>query len=68
MQNYNPEHIVLSVVTRQSSQDVNIMKEKLIFSGAVVTFAVTRAGRKLKILNSQISSNSQQPYNETSLL
>ncbi|XP_031166796.1 glycerophosphodiester phosphodiesterase domain-containing protein 5 isoform X1 [Sander lucioperca] len=32
MQNYNPEQIMLSAVTRQSSRDVNIMKEKLIFS------------------------------------
>lgn len=65
MQNYNPEQIVLSVVARQSNQDVNIMKEKLIFSGAVVTFAITRAGCNLEILNSQISSNSRQPYTET---
>lgn len=32
MQNYNPEQIMLSAVTRPSSRDVNIMKEKLIFS------------------------------------
>ncbi|XP_063343397.1 glycerophosphodiester phosphodiesterase domain-containing protein 5 isoform X2 [Pelmatolapia mariae] len=32
MQNYNPEHIMLSAVARRSSRDVNIMKEKLIFS------------------------------------
>ncbi|XP_068600870.1 glycerophosphodiester phosphodiesterase domain-containing protein 5 [Brachionichthys hirsutus] len=32
MQNCNPEHIMLSAMTRQSSRDVNIMKEKLIFS------------------------------------
>ncbi|XP_026225798.1 glycerophosphodiester phosphodiesterase domain-containing protein 5 isoform X1 [Anabas testudineus] len=32
MQNCNPEQIMLSAVTRQSSRDVNIMKEKLIFS------------------------------------
>ncbi|KAM9348658.1 glycerophosphodiester phosphodiesterase domain-containing protein 5 [Symphorus nematophorus] len=32
MQNYNPEQIMLSAVTRRSSRDVNIMKEKLIFS------------------------------------
>lgn len=30
----NPEQIMLSAVTRRSSRDVNIMKEKLIFSGA----------------------------------
>nr|XP_020477733.1 glycerophosphodiester phosphodiesterase domain-containing protein 5-like isoform X1 [Monopterus albus]XP_020477734.1 glycerophosphodiester phosphodiesterase domain-containing protein 5-like isoform X1 [Monopterus albus]XP_020477735.1 glycerophosphodiester phosphodiesterase domain-containing protein 5-like isoform X1 [Monopterus albus]XP_020477736.1 glycerophosphodiester phosphodiesterase domain-containing protein 5-like isoform X1 [Monopterus albus]XP_020477737.1 glycerophosphodiester phosph len=29
---YNPEQIMLSAVARQSSRDVNIMKEKLIFS------------------------------------
>lgn len=34
MQNYNPEQIVLNAVARRSSRDVNIMKEKLIFSGA----------------------------------
>uniref|UniRef100_A0A8C5EEF0 Glycerophosphodiester phosphodiesterase domain-containing protein 5-like n=1 Tax=Gouania willdenowi TaxID=441366 RepID=A0A8C5EEF0_GOUWI len=33
IQNYNPEQIMLSAVTRQSNRDVNIMKEKLIFSG-----------------------------------
>uniref|UniRef100_A0A8C5EDZ5 Glycerophosphodiester phosphodiesterase domain-containing protein 5-like n=1 Tax=Gouania willdenowi TaxID=441366 RepID=A0A8C5EDZ5_GOUWI len=32
IQNYNPEQIMLSAVTRQSNRDVNIMKEKLIFS------------------------------------
>lgn len=32
MQNYNPEQIVLSAVGHRSSRDVNIMKEKLIFS------------------------------------
>uniref|UniRef100_A0AAQ5Y1F4 GP-PDE domain-containing protein n=1 Tax=Amphiprion ocellaris TaxID=80972 RepID=A0AAQ5Y1F4_AMPOC len=32
MQNYNPEQIMLSAVTRRSSREVNIMKEKLIFS------------------------------------
>uniref|UniRef100_A0A8C8H9R3 GP-PDE domain-containing protein n=1 Tax=Oncorhynchus tshawytscha TaxID=74940 RepID=A0A8C8H9R3_ONCTS len=32
MQNYNPEQIMLSAVTRRPSRDVNIMKEKLIFS------------------------------------
>ncbi|XP_067350799.1 glycerophosphodiester phosphodiesterase domain-containing protein 5 isoform X6 [Channa argus] len=32
MQNCNPEQIMLSAVARRSSQDVNIMKEKLIFS------------------------------------
>ncbi|XP_069577260.1 glycerophosphodiester phosphodiesterase domain-containing protein 5 isoform X3 [Brachyistius frenatus] len=32
MQNYNPEQIMLSAVTRRCSRDVNIMKEKLIFS------------------------------------
>uniref|UniRef100_A0A3Q4ASN4 GP-PDE domain-containing protein n=1 Tax=Mola mola TaxID=94237 RepID=A0A3Q4ASN4_MOLML len=37
MQNYNPEQIVLSAVAHRSSRDVNIMKEKLIFSGAALT-------------------------------
>uniref|UniRef100_A0A8C2ZKE2 Glycerophosphodiester phosphodiesterase domain containing 5a n=1 Tax=Cyclopterus lumpus TaxID=8103 RepID=A0A8C2ZKE2_CYCLU len=32
MQTYNPEQIMLSAVARRSSRDVNIMKEKLIFS------------------------------------
>ncbi|KAG7224687.1 hypothetical protein INR49_011484 [Caranx melampygus] len=32
MQNYNPEQIMLSSVVRRSSRDVNIMKERLIFS------------------------------------
>lgn len=30
---YNPEQIMLSAAVRRSSQDVKIMKEKLIFSG-----------------------------------
>ncbi|KAJ8280884.1 hypothetical protein GJAV_G00060430 [Gymnothorax javanicus] len=33
MQRYNPEQIMLSAAVRQSSREVNIMKEKLIFSG-----------------------------------
>lgn len=33
MQSYNPEQIMLSAVVPRSSRDVNIMKEKLIFSG-----------------------------------
>ncbi|CAJ1064579.1 glycerophosphodiester phosphodiesterase domain-containing protein 5 isoform X2 [Xyrichtys novacula] len=32
MQNYNPEQIMLSAVTRRTSREVNVMKEKLIFS------------------------------------
>ncbi|KAJ3589486.1 hypothetical protein NHX12_010331 [Muraenolepis orangiensis] len=32
MQSYNPEQIMLSAVTRRASRDVNVMKEKLIFS------------------------------------
>ncbi|KAM4620950.1 glycerophosphodiester phosphodiesterase domain-containing protein 5 isoform 2-T2 [Polymixia lowei] len=32
IQNYNPEQIMLSAVVRRPSRDVNIMKEKLIFS------------------------------------
>lgn len=38
MQNYNPEQIVLSAVAHRSSRDVNIMKEKLIFSGAALDY------------------------------
>jgi len=37
MQTYNPEHIMLSAVARRTSRDVNIMKEKLIISGAALT-------------------------------
>ncbi|KAJ8340770.1 hypothetical protein SKAU_G00330610 [Synaphobranchus kaupii] len=32
MQRYNPEQIMLSAAVRRSSPDVNMMKEKLIFS------------------------------------
>ncbi|ROK23404.1 Glycerophosphodiester phosphodiesterase domain-containing protein 5 [Anabarilius grahami] len=32
MRSYNPEQIMLSAAVRRSSRDVNIMKEKLIFS------------------------------------
>lgn len=35
IQTYNPEQIMLSAAVRRSSRDVNIMKEKLIFSGEV---------------------------------
>lgn len=42
MQNYNPEQIVLSAVGHRSSRDVNIMKEKLIFSGAALTLNCVR--------------------------
>ncbi|XP_016112058.1 glycerophosphodiester phosphodiesterase domain-containing protein 5-like [Sinocyclocheilus grahami] len=33
MRSYNPEQIMLSAVVRRPSRDVNLMKEKLIFSG-----------------------------------
>ncbi|MGH0185381.1 UNVERIFIED_CONTAM: hypothetical protein FKN15_017780 [Acipenser sinensis] len=33
IRSYNPEQIMLSAAVRRSSRDVNIMKEKLIFSG-----------------------------------
>lgn len=34
---YNPEQIMLSAAVRRSSRDVNIMKEKLIFSGKTLS-------------------------------
>ena len=37
MQNYNPEQIMLSAVSHRTSRDVNIMKEKLILSGAALS-------------------------------
>lgn len=37
MRSYNPEQIMLSAVVRRPSRDVNIMKEKLIFSGETHT-------------------------------
>ena len=37
MRSYNPEQIMLSAVVRRPSRDVNIMKEKLIFSGEAQT-------------------------------
>lgn len=33
IRSYNPEQIMLSAAVRTSSRDVNVMKEKLIFSG-----------------------------------
>uniref|UniRef100_A0A3B4Z9W6 Glycerophosphodiester phosphodiesterase domain-containing protein 5-like n=1 Tax=Stegastes partitus TaxID=144197 RepID=A0A3B4Z9W6_9TELE len=33
MHSYNPEQIMLSAAVRRSSRDINVMKEKLIFSG-----------------------------------
>ncbi|XP_044057736.1 glycerophosphodiester phosphodiesterase domain-containing protein 5 isoform X3 [Siniperca chuatsi] len=33
MRSYNPEQIMLSAAVRRSSRDINVMKEKLIFSG-----------------------------------
>lgn len=33
MHSYNPEQIMLSAAVRRSSPDINVMKEKLIFSG-----------------------------------
>uniref|UniRef100_A0A4W4F5M0 GP-PDE domain-containing protein n=1 Tax=Electrophorus electricus TaxID=8005 RepID=A0A4W4F5M0_ELEEL len=35
MRSYNPEQIMLSAVARKPGRDVNIMKEKLIFSGDI---------------------------------
>uniref|UniRef100_A0A4W4GAN3 GP-PDE domain-containing protein n=1 Tax=Electrophorus electricus TaxID=8005 RepID=A0A4W4GAN3_ELEEL len=43
MRSYNPEQIMLSAAVRRSSRDVNIMKEKLIFSGKMPCAAVTTA-------------------------
>ena len=36
MRSYNPEQIMLSAAVRRSSRDLNVMKEKLIFSGKSV--------------------------------
>uniref|UniRef100_A0A8C5RR93 GP-PDE domain-containing protein n=1 Tax=Laticauda laticaudata TaxID=8630 RepID=A0A8C5RR93_LATLA len=47
---YNPEQIMLSAAVRRSSRDVNIMKEKLIFSG-----------EKLKASGQLIGSGSVAP-------
>lgn len=33
MRSYNPEQIMLNAAVRRSSGDINVMKEKLIFSG-----------------------------------
>uniref|UniRef100_A0A672FZB5 Glycerophosphodiester phosphodiesterase domain-containing protein 5-like n=1 Tax=Salarias fasciatus TaxID=181472 RepID=A0A672FZB5_SALFA len=45
MQTYNPEQIMLSAVTRRSSREVNVMKEKLIFSGTGDQYLLTGRGR-----------------------
>ncbi|KAI2652100.1 Glycerophosphodiester phosphodiesterase domain-containing protein 5 [Labeo rohita] len=42
MHSYNPEQIMLSAVVRRPSRDVNLMKEKLIFSGETEHTAVWR--------------------------
>uniref|UniRef100_A0A8D3BMU7 Glycerophosphodiester phosphodiesterase domain containing 5a n=1 Tax=Scophthalmus maximus TaxID=52904 RepID=A0A8D3BMU7_SCOMX len=48
MQNYNPEQIMLSAVARRSSRDVNIMKERLIFSGGEDLCLYPENGHKKK--------------------
>uniref|UniRef100_A0A669FAK3 Glycerophosphodiester phosphodiesterase domain containing 5 n=1 Tax=Oreochromis niloticus TaxID=8128 RepID=A0A669FAK3_ORENI len=50
MQNYNPEHIMLSAVARRSSRDVNIMKEKLIFSGEALIAVAHRHNLSSQLL------------------
>ncbi|KAG5836794.1 hypothetical protein ANANG_G00232390 [Anguilla anguilla] len=48
MQRYNPEQIMLSAAVRRSSRDVNIMKEKLIFSAcASLSLALQWQGHDL---------------------
>ncbi|KAI2648579.1 Glycerophosphodiester phosphodiesterase domain-containing protein 5 [Labeo rohita] len=42
MRSYNPEQIMLSAVVRRPSRDVDLMKEKLIFSGETEHTAVWR--------------------------
>uniref|UniRef100_A0A3B3TVM7 Glycerophosphodiester phosphodiesterase domain containing 5 n=1 Tax=Poecilia latipinna TaxID=48699 RepID=A0A3B3TVM7_9TELE len=36
IRSYNPEQIMLSAAVRTSSRDINVMKEKLIFSGRIL--------------------------------
>lgn len=44
MRSYNPEQIMLSAAVRRSSRDLNVMKEKLIFSGKRGTCAFITLG------------------------
>lgn len=63
MQNYNPEQIVLNAVTRRSSRDVNIMKERLIFSGAALTtFTINSSGCNWTEQTCTLSSVETQPW------
>uniref|UniRef100_A0A8C6L3G1 Glycerophosphodiester phosphodiesterase domain containing 5 n=1 Tax=Nothobranchius furzeri TaxID=105023 RepID=A0A8C6L3G1_NOTFU len=57
MRSYNPEQIMLSATVRTSSRDMNVMKEKLIFSGK----AVAGGGSHASVCsNSWPASSSQQ--------
>ncbi|XP_068457562.1 glycerophosphodiester phosphodiesterase domain-containing protein 5 isoform X2 [Clinocottus analis] len=59
MQTYNPEQIMLSAVARRSSRDVNIMKEKLIFSGAALTGCHSLKLDTTKQVNNGLSSTEE---------
>uniref|UniRef100_A0A8C4ECL5 Glycerophosphodiester phosphodiesterase domain containing 5a n=1 Tax=Dicentrarchus labrax TaxID=13489 RepID=A0A8C4ECL5_DICLA len=67
MQTYNPEQIMLSAVARRSSRDVNIMKEKLIFSGAaLITYTTENKWlRILKVPTETITSSGNCLNNNT---
>uniref|UniRef100_A0AAR2LMS7 GP-PDE domain-containing protein n=1 Tax=Pygocentrus nattereri TaxID=42514 RepID=A0AAR2LMS7_PYGNA len=55
MRSYNPEQIMLSAAVRRSSRDVNIMKEKLIFSGKSLPVLLLVHFKRLEcLLNSTI--------------
>ena len=47
MRSYNPEQIMLSAAVRRASRDVNIMKEKLIFSGKVRRMARVKSSTRV---------------------
>ncbi|KAJ8414640.1 hypothetical protein AAFF_G00038420 [Aldrovandia affinis] len=58
MRRYNPEQIMLSAAVRRSSREVNIMKEKLIFSASPRSLALplSDSGKVVKEVSNGVAS------------
>ncbi|KAG9333351.1 hypothetical protein JZ751_012760 [Albula glossodonta] len=64
MRRYNPEQIMLSAAVRRSSREVNIMKEKLIFSGkkeGEILLSFTRRGHFFETTSSSSPAGTAKP-------
>lgn len=57
MRSYNPEQIMLSAAVRTSSRDINVMKEKLIFSGKSLTVVLFSRSFEFLELNPPVAKH-----------